>query len=130
MKQRIEILATIMLLCVTCAILIRTHAIRQETAKIREVIWDVPSTPTFGGIDLIAEPNNCSTEAIVLDITNDVSSSMIMSPDSGGELWFHFAGDGLDITGDANMTDSARMFFYEFLKPMADDYIAERISGN
>ena len=60
---------------------------------------------------------------IVLDC--EPFTEVVIYTESGSELILSFEDDELAITGDANMTDAARMFFYEVLKPMADDYIKE-----
>ena len=94
-----------------------------------------PQKGTGGGIDLAVEPNDSSTDAIILESTEegyldlnvDPVVNIVICTESGGELIMTFEDDELKITGDLDMNEAAKMFFNEFLKPMADEYIAERL---
>ena len=67
---------------------------------------------------------------LLIDIVTDdwsMCAELIICTYTGKELVLNFEGDVLEITGDADMNEAAKVFFLEFLKPMADAYIAERL---
>lgn len=78
---------------------------------------DVVITYVDSGID----PNDCWLD---LDMT---MTDICIATETGGDLYLSFKGDRLEITGDADLNEAAKAFFYEHLKPMADEYIKERL---
>lgn len=54
----------------------------------------------------------------------DTCSLITISCDNGTELRLDFSGDKLEIKGDANMNEAAKVFFEECLKPHVDTYMA------
>ncbi len=80
----------------------------------------------------LPDSNDSSFGAIVLDIVDDTviddSITFTILVESGCSLELYFRGDKLVVTGDADMNEAAKVFFYGYLKPMADEYIAERLT--
>ena len=75
-----------------------------------------------------AEEVIAETDPIWIELDVEPFTSLTIGLESCEELVLSFEGDELTITGDADMNEAAKIFFYEILKPMADDYIAERLS--
>ena len=48
--------------------------------------------------------------------------------ENGDELRMDFSGDTIDIKGNADMNEAAKVFFNDSLKTVVDDYIKERIN--
>ena len=89
---------------------------------IAGVLCKIPTEADVIQID--SDPNS------VLDIAEvDVASyaDLVICTTNGAELILTIGEDKLEITGDADMNEAARIFFNEMLKPMADDYIEEQI---
>ena len=53
-------------------------------------------------------------------------TDFVITTMSGKDLNINIEGDSITITGDADLNEAAKVFFYEHLKPMVDEYIKER----
>lgn len=107
------------------------------------VAWSVEETYPHGEQDeaialditdpyYVVDPNGwvdfTDPQYTSVDIVLDHSDwALTMSPLSGGELSLSFGDNGLEITGDADMNEAAKVFFYNHLQSMANDYIKSRL---
>ncbi len=93
-----------------------------ENGETTVYVCNEHESPSIGiQIDPNWEPNDLLFDMSFYDY--DVSSSLTICTESGGELVLFFGGDKLEITGDADMNEAARTFFHEILKPLVDAYI-------
>ncbi len=79
-----------------------------------------------GEIEFECDPNDLLIDIVDYDVSSYATCVMICI-EGGDELTLSFKDGKLDITGAADMTDAAEVFFNEVLKGMADDYIKERL---
>ena len=52
---------------------------------------------------------------------------LMITTENGKSINMNIKGDGLNITGDADLNEAAKVFFSELLKPIVDDYIKEKL---
>ena len=97
---------------------------------LNDALADYPDAITLdhaAGLEFAYDPNDLLIEIEDVEWL-DVWSSVTIETESGGVLELSFSGDELQITGDADMNEAAKVFFNKYLKRMADDYIAERLN--
>lgn len=88
-------------------------------------VFNIPGLHNFSsGI----EPNELYSTNNLFNIANDyysTTSSLAITWD-GGVIIFALDGDELKLTGDIDkMGEPAKIFFDEYIKPMADEYIRQ-----
>ena len=66
-------------------------------------------------------------EELELILTPAGAVDLSIFTENGKSIIMSVKGGSLEITGDADLNEAAKVFFSELLKPIVDDYIKEKL---